>query len=460
MRIELPNQFDPRWYQADAMSYFDCGGKRGAYCWPRRAGKDLTFVHQTAKAAHERIGMYFHLLPNHKQARKVVWDAIGTDGKRLIDIAFPPILRENVNEQEMKIKLRCGSLYQLVGADYFDSIVGSNPVGLVFSEFALTSPNAWHYFRPILAENGGWAAFISTPRGYNHFHELLENAKLSKEWDYSHLTSDQTKHITPQALAQEQSEMPDELFRQEYYTDFSAANIGSIFGKYIEAAEKDGRLGDVEYQADGAPLFISSDLGRRHISAFWFWQPVYGGFNLVDYDEGAGLDAEEWIERLKERIGERQLARIWLPHDARAKTFSAKHSAIEQFVRAFGSEHCGISPQTKKLHSISAGQKILPVCRFNAEKCKPGIAALRAWSFAYDDERKQYSSEPTQDWSTDASDAFCEGAKMLAERIEVPKADTRAVVLGIGPPKDETVERRPTIDELWDARQQYGGGRI
>lgn len=459
MRVELPNKFEPRWYQREAMAHFDNGGLRGAYCWPRRSGKDLTFVHQTAKAAHERVGMYFHLLPNHKQARKVIWDAIMPTGERLIDIAMPKILREGTNEQEMKIKLKCGSLYQLVGADYFDSIVGSNPVGLVFSEFALTSPMAWQYFRPILAENGGWAAFISTPRGYNHFHEMLENAKLSREWHYSHLTSDETKHISAAALAQEQQEMPDELYRQEYFTDFSAANIGSIFGRLIEAADKSGRVSDdVRYDPHGSDIFISSDLGRRHISAFWFWQPVYGGFELVDYDEAAGLDAEEWIERLRNRIGDRALGRIWLPHDARAKTFAAKHSAVEQFIRGFGADKVGISPQTKKLHSIAAAQKVLPVCKFNKTLCKNGLSALRSWSYEYDAERKQYSREPVQDWSTDAADAFCEGAKMLSERVMVREEDRRPKTLAIGTPPPEFMSY--TLDDLWMEKEQYQERRI
>ena len=55
-------------------------------------------------------------------------------------------------------------------------------VGVVFSEYSLADPAAWDYVRPILAENGGWAVFIFTPRGRNHGHALLEMARRNPAW--------------------------------------------------------------------------------------------------------------------------------------------------------------------------------------------------------------------------------------------------------------------------------------
>ena len=449
MEIRLPNGFVPREYQRKAMAHFDRGGKRGVYCWPRRSGKDLTFVHQAMKAAHERVGMYFHLLPNHKQARKVVWDAIDNDGRRVIDIAIPHEIRESTNEQEMKIRLKVGSLFQLVGADYFDSIVGSNPVGLTFSEAALTDPKAWGYFRPILAGNGGWAAFISTPRGYNHFHDLLETAKGSKAWDWSHLTTAQTKHIDAETLAQERREMPDELYRQEYETDFSAANIGAILGRYVEEAEKQGRIAD-DVEADGE-IEISSDIGFRDTASWWFWCPRLGGFDLADYDEDTGMDASDWIPRLQDK-GYR-IRKIWLPHDARAKTFATKHSVVEQFVEAFGADRVGIVPQSKKQDRINAARMVMPRCRFHRTRCKLGINGLRSWSFHFDDERRVFSKEPEHDWASHPGDGFSYGAQVMQERIATRQARTAKEEIAAA------AKRVPTFDEVLRMHDQRRGGR-
>lgn len=454
MEIRLPHGFAPREYQRKAMAHFDRGGLRGVYCWPRRSGKDLTFVHQTMKAAHRRVGMYYHLLPNHKQARKVIWDAIDNDGQRVIDVAIPHELRESTNEQEMKIRLKVGSLYQLVGADYFDSIVGSNPVGLVFSEFALTDPKAWSYFRPILAGNGGWAAFISTPRGYNHFHDLLELAKQSHGWNWSHLTVHDTKHMDTATLEQERREMPDELYRQEYETDFSAANIGAILGRYLEDAEKEGRVRD-DVEATG-PIEISSDIGFRDTAAWWFWEARPGGFALVDYDEDTGLDAPDWIERIQEKGY--QIRKIWLPHDAKAKTFQSKHSVVEQFiagadingrkVRGFGTDRVDIVPVTKKQDQINACRMVAQKCVFNRTRCKAGLNGLRNWSYKYDETRKVFSKEPDHDWASHPGDGFATGAVVMQERVTGKRKPTKDERREAAIKEIAKATRTPTFDEL------------
>jgi phage terminase large subunit len=238
------------------------------------------------------------------------------------------------------------------------------------------------------------------------------------------------------------------LFRQEFYCAWEAANVGSILGRYVESAERAGRINETtDYDPAGAPIEISSDIGRRHISAWWFWQPLVGGFNLIDYDEDAGLDAQEWIERLKERIGSRKLARVWLPHDAKARTFAASHSPIEQFMTGFGHDKVGISPETRKQHSINAARSVMKFCNFNRTRCAQGLAALRAWSYEFDEERKQFSKEPVQDWSTDASDAFCEGAKVMQERVIEIKPKPKGELL-VGDAS------RMTLDQLFESTER------
>ncbi|MGK3946554.1 hypothetical protein ABK046_50375, partial [Streptomyces caeruleatus] len=81
-----------------------------------------------------------------------------------------------------------------------------------------------------------------------------------------------------------------------------------------------------------------------------FWQPKMGGYTVFDYDCGFGLDADQWCDRLQEKIsqykktdGSPALGKIWLPHDARAKTFSAKYSAVEIFMEKFGAGRIAIT---------------------------------------------------------------------------------------------------------------------
>jgi phage terminase large subunit len=327
---EVRISFPARPYQRPVVDYFRAGGKR-AYCvWHRKAGKDRTATFIESELAFRRVGLYWHALPKYEDARKVIWDAITPDGKRLIDVNFPPAIVKRRLDHEMKLELVNGSIWQPVGADNFNSLVGAFPTHVTYSEYPLMNPQARDFLRPALAMNEGSELVIGTPRGYNHGFDLWQYANSRPDWYKSLLTVHETQVLSKEALEEERRSMPDELFRQEYECDWAAANIGAILGRYVEAAEKEGRISDgVEFDADGAGVEISSDIGRRHISAFWFWQPQVGGFSLFDYDEDNGLDAEEWIDRLNAKLDKRPLTCIWLPHDARAKTFAAKHSPVD-----------------------------------------------------------------------------------------------------------------------------------
>jgi hypothetical protein len=156
MAIELPAGWAPRGYQKKLWQYLEHGGKRADVAAHRRWGKDDIALNRAACAAFERVGTYWHMLPEAAQARKAIWDAINPHtGRRRIDEAFPKELRANTREQDMLIRFVNGSTWQVLGSDNYDSLVGSPPVGVVFSEWALAKPDAWTYTRPILAENGG-----------------------------------------------------------------------------------------------------------------------------------------------------------------------------------------------------------------------------------------------------------------------------------------------------------------
>lgn len=170
--------------------------------------------------AMERVGTYFYFLPSYKQAKKVVWDNIDNDGFKMMD-HIPAGLIKSSNATELKVELKNGSIIQLIAADEFkESGVGTNPIGIVFSEYSISSPDAWKYVRPILAANGGWAIFNFTPRGKNHAWSILQLAKDSEKWFWQVLTVADTGILSPEILEQEKRETSQSLFNQEYYCEF------------------------------------------------------------------------------------------------------------------------------------------------------------------------------------------------------------------------------------------------
>lgn len=217
------------------------GVTRAAAIWHRRAGKDLTALSITRDKMSQRIGTYFHCLPSYNQGRKILWDGMDSQGRPFLDI-FPPEMRVKTNSSEMKIEMINGCKWQIIGADNFDSVVGTNPIGIVFSEWAISEryPLAWDYFRPMLIENGGWALFIYTPRGRNHGWQLYNTALHSDEWFAEILTVDDTGVVSPQDIERERRDgLSEDMIQQEFYCSFLASTANILIPyTYIEDASK------------------------------------------------------------------------------------------------------------------------------------------------------------------------------------------------------------------------------
>jgi phage terminase large subunit len=131
LEVTLPNKWRPRDYQMKAWTALEGGCKRVILAWHRRAGKDDVCLHWAATQAMQRVGNYWHMLPEYAQARKSVWEAVNPHtGKRRIDEAFPDAICETKRGTDMFIRFKNGSTWQLVGSDRFDSLVGSPPIGV------------------------------------------------------------------------------------------------------------------------------------------------------------------------------------------------------------------------------------------------------------------------------------------------------------------------------------------
>ena len=381
-KVRLPNGWIPRPYQLPAWSYLAKGGKHCELVWHRRSGKDDLSLHWTAVSCFKRPGNYWHMLPQANQARRAIWQAVNPHtGKRRIDEAFPEGIRTSINDHEMSITMSSGSIWQVVGSDNFNSLVGSPPIGLVFSEWALCNPASWAYLMPIIEENGGWVIFNTTPRGKNHaFLSMLDARKnkskfsqVLKAEDTGIFKGAQLEGIRASLCATYGEEYGLSVFEQEYECSFEAANLGAILGRGLVKAEQDGRIGDFDYDPLGADIEISSDIGRRDASSWFFWQPCVGGFRIVDFDKDSGMDADEWCDRL-----------------------------------------------------------VLRRCSFHREKTEKGRDGLASWSYVYDEERKEFSKEPDHNWASHDGDSFSYGCIVMEEREENKEVKKNPRILSVG----------------------------
>ena len=410
--VTLPNGWQPRAHQRRLWDHLESGGKRAVAVWHRRAGKDSTAINWTAVAAHQRIGTYWHMLPTANQGRLVVWDGRDGQGRRLIDQAFPRELRSAVRNERMTMELKCGSIWQVVGSDNYDRLVGANPVGVVFSEWSLTDPRAWDYVRPILAENGGWALFIYTPRGKNHGFELFDLARHRGGWFAEQLTVADTGVLTPETIAEERaSGMSEALTQQEYYCSFESANEGSYYGKLLEQAEQAGRVTKVPQQPE---LAVDTwwDLGIGDSTAIWFAQRAGLEQHLIDYYECNGEGLAHYAKVLQDKgyvYGSHRA-----PHDIAARELGTGKSRLE-VAKGLGLNF-KIAPRLSVEDGIEAVRNLLPRCWFDAERCRHGLKALKSYHRDFNEQRQSYLPHPVHDWSSHAADAFRTGAVALKDR--------------------------------------------
>jgi len=229
--LTIPNDRRPLLHQTRLYREFGHGRpfRRGCAVWHRRAGKDSVALNLTARDMFRRVGTYWHLFPEQTQARRAIWNSIDGRGRRIIDQVFPAPVRKRISVNEMLVETVNGSSWQMAGSDNFDSLVGSNPVGVVFSEWALAHPDAWDYIRPILVENDGWALFIYTPRGHNHGYATWMNALESDGWFSERLTVEDTGLIASDQIETERrSGMSESKLRQEFYCSFEAASDAQL----------------------------------------------------------------------------------------------------------------------------------------------------------------------------------------------------------------------------------------
>jgi hypothetical protein len=226
-QITLPHLFEPRWYQVPFLKAWDSGFKRLILVGHRRLGKDKMVFANVPKKMMERVGTYFYFLPTYNQARKVIWNGADSQGFRFLD-HFPKEIVKAIHETDMRITLTNGSQIQLIGADNIDRVVGTNPIGVVFSEYSLMKSEVWDYISPILTENGGWAVFVYTPRGQNHAYTLLKNAQGNPKWHVEILPVSKTNAVKEEDLLEQKLSMTDALYKQEYECDFTE-NASAVF---------------------------------------------------------------------------------------------------------------------------------------------------------------------------------------------------------------------------------------
>lgn len=341
-------------------------------------------------------------MPSYAQAKKVIWDAITIDGFKILDY-FPSQIVKEKHKQDLKITLTNGSIFQLIGSDNIDSLVGTNPKIIVFSEYAIQQKAVWDYLRPILKINGGVAIFISTPRGKNHFYDIVLTAKDNLDyWFYEALTVDDTGVLTQADIEQERKEgMSEEMIQQEYYVSFDRGVDGSYYGKILDEARRAGRIGRVDYEPRSV-VQTAWDIGYGDSTAIVFWQDVGSECRIIDCYEAHGEGIAHYVKYLQTKPY--VYGKHYMPHDAGSGSIQTGTS-LQRVAADLGLQTV-ILPRDDIEVGIESARSMLSVAYIDEIKCKHLIKCLENYHKRYNEKLNVYSSSPEHDWSSHASDSI------------------------------------------------------
>jgi phage terminase large subunit len=392
LRVVIP--YSPR----EAFSSFHERKQRwSATVAHRRAGKTVARINELIRGAltcPKSEPRFAYIAPFYAQAKDVAWSYLKQFG-----LVVPGA---SAHESELRVDFPNGGRVRLYGADNIDRIRGIYLDGVCLDEYGDMDPRVFpEVIRPTLSDRRGWADFIGTSKGRNHFCDLVEKAKADADWYCAILKASETGILPAEELADARRSMTEDQYNQEYECDFSAAIVGAYYGKEMNWLESEKRMGRVPYDPV-VPVHTAWDLGIGDSTAIWFVQVVGKEVHVIDYYETSGEGLPHYVSLLRSKpygYGEH-----FLPHDAEAKEMGTGKTRRET-LSSLGVQGKVLAAQAVD-DGINAVRLLLPKCWFDAEKCTRGIEALRQYRREYDDKLKAFKARPLHDWASHGADAF------------------------------------------------------
>jgi phage terminase large subunit len=364
------------------------GYDRGTLFWGRQVGKSLWSVKHLELAACYKQGQYFIVFNTHKHAKDVMWkqylhtipkeliyDTNSTDLVITFNYIKGPVYIPGVGwKAVVHDTSKPRSTIQLLGSDYADDHRGRFADGVIFDEYQDQDPNNWEsVYKYFFTTTKGWACFMGTAKGYNHWWELLEYAKQedNKRWFYLEATWRDNPLVDPQWIAQERKEAEErgelDTFLQEVELQFRTIQ-GAVYPTFDRRVHVISPTG---VRSDGSTVVMPQDPILYGTWDFGWTEGHPTAFNLVEIDHqgrrfvtdeihGTEIEMDDVISMIRMKVGDRRLAGI------------VADSARPDLIAYARSKGLPMIEAPKKQGSIVAGITLLK------QKIKPKIQLISA----------------------------------------------------------------------------------
>jgi len=265
----------------------------------------------------------------------------------------------------------------------------------------------------MLEENNGWAAFISTPRGRNHFKSLMDMARGNPVWfaqtlsihDTNALTAEQVEESQQEYIALYGEDMGRAQFAQEYEVSFNAAILGAFYAREMHQVRSEGRIASIQ-PIPGRPVHRAWDIGVKDDTSIWWFQVVGQRVYILDCYTASGVGVDHHAEVVRQRASEHGFVdgNDYVPHDAKVLEWGVGRTRIESMVRE-GLKPV-LVPLAGKMDGINAVRLTLGKCLFHPRTEAVGMAALEQYRREWDDDKKCYKASEVHDWTSHLADAM------------------------------------------------------
>jgi hypothetical protein len=265
----------------------------------RRWGKTaLSRVEMIKWAAKKKRQKVWYVAPSYRMAKQIMW----TD---LLE-AIPRRWVRKINETTLSITLINGSRIELKGADKPDSLRGVGIDFIVLDEFQDMTEETWtKVLRPTLADRGGSAIFIGTPKAYNYLYTVYKNGQDAKlrargiweSWQFPTITS---PFIPPAEIEAARKDMDEKSFKQEFLASFEVMS-----GRVYYPFDRQVHVGKYEFNPN-LPIWVGMDFNIDPMSTVVFQPQKNGEVWAVDEVVLFGSNTEEVCDELDKRYWKHQ----------------------------------------------------------------------------------------------------------------------------------------------------------
>lgn len=420
--IKLP--FIPfRPYQLELQrELFIRGCKRFLLERPRRSGKEVESWNLLIQAAITHPGLYVMVYPTNVRARAILWEGAMTmpNGKnvRFLDMV-PARMLARRNNADMTVSLKNNSIIWILGSDIDpDKLRGTNPLGVVLSEFAFQDPRVMYVLMPALRQNHGWLLAQSTYDGQNHFYQMLQSNKADPLW-YCREDSIETlvdengnRYITDAMIEEDRrAGMPEYLIQQEYYGIVQVNQETKYFAHALNYIYENQRI-TTDLIQPNQNLYTAWDIGVKDATAIILFQlSNKNGVlwpNIVGYIENNNRELSYYVDECRQFSAKHHLTihTHFIPHDGGNRNFCVGLKTMANFMADMGETAKIVAKPESQMVAIEAMRQKLHITSFEREASQRLIDCIANYSKEYDAKMGTYKDHPVHNWASHGVKAY------------------------------------------------------